>query len=64
MRSLREKSGLTQDDVAAELHITRQTISSWENGRTQPNYVFLQAYANALSVELAALFVDNTEKST
>lgn len=29
--------GMTQDDVAEEMACTRQTISSWEKGRTVPS---------------------------
>ena len=36
MKSARRSSGLTQDQLAEKLHVTRQTISSWENGRTEP----------------------------
>lgn len=41
----REELGLTRKELAAQLHITTQAISQWENGRTQPdaNRVFLLA---------------------
>ena len=29
--------GLTQDALAGMLHVTRQTVSSWEIGRTEPD---------------------------
>ena len=33
----RNELGFTQDYVAAELGITRQTMSNWENGRSYPD---------------------------
>ncbi|MBR1508033.1 MAG: helix-turn-helix transcriptional regulator [Eubacterium sp.] len=37
LRSLRKKKDLTQKEVAAILHITRQTYSGYENGRIHPS---------------------------
>ena len=36
MRS-RKKSGLSQEEVAAKLGVTRQTVSKWELGETLPD---------------------------
>ena len=33
----RKAAGMTQEELAAALHVTRTTISSWERGRTQPD---------------------------
>ncbi|MEG2740521.1 helix-turn-helix domain-containing protein [Clostridium sp.] len=33
---LRKKSGLSQEDVAHKLDVSRQTISKWETGQTVP----------------------------
>ncbi len=33
----RKAKGLTQDQLAAEMNITRQGVSRWENGRTLPD---------------------------
>lgn len=37
LKYLREKSGLSQEDLAKKLSCTQQTIGSYENGRTQPD---------------------------
>lgn len=34
---LRKKNNLKQSELGAKLHVTNKTISSWENGRTEPN---------------------------
>lgn len=37
MRELRAVFGMSQDDLAARVYVSRQTISSWENGKTYPD---------------------------
>ena len=34
---LRKKKGLSQDELAEKLYVTRQAVSRWENGETVPN---------------------------
>ena len=34
---LRNKAGLSQDDLAEKVFVTRQAVSRWENGETTPN---------------------------
>ena len=48
LRELRNKSGLTQNDIAAKLGVSGQTILNWENGIYEPKI-------NQL-IELADLF--------
>ncbi len=36
LKEARRKSGLTQEHVAEMLHVSRQTISRWERGTSQP----------------------------
>ena len=35
--SLRTKNGLSQDELAEKVFVTRQAVSRWENGETVPN---------------------------
>ena len=37
IRELRTAHGMSQDDLAARVYVSRQTISSWENGKTYPD---------------------------
>ncbi len=50
IKKLRNDKELTQDALAEKINVTRQTISSWENGRTQPDIDMLELLANALQV--------------
>lgn len=37
LQSKRKELKYTQDDLAEKIHVSRQTISNWENGRTLPD---------------------------
>ena len=37
LRNLREKNNLTQEQMAERINVTRQAVSRWETGMTQPN---------------------------
>ena len=37
LKAARVNTGLTQDEVAKALCVTKKTVSSWENGKTVPN---------------------------
>ena len=37
IRELRTKKGLSQDELAEKVFVTRQAVSRWENGETTPN---------------------------
>lgn len=45
---LRKMQGMTQDELAEKLFVTRQTVSGWENGRTQPGLDILGELADVL----------------
>ena len=48
IRALRKAKGLTQEDLAARLHVTRQAVSSWERGGSCPDFDTLKALAEIL----------------
>jgi transcriptional regulator with XRE-family HTH domain len=43
---------MTQEDLAAKIHVTRQTVSSWETDRTQPDLEILLSLADAFGIEV------------
>lgn len=51
IKQARADQGLTQAQLAEELHVTRQTISNWENGRSVPDYVMLGQLARVLQLD-------------
>ena len=50
IKRARSKLGLTQDALAERVHVSRQTVSSWETGRTQPDLTMLLQLCDALGV--------------
>lgn len=55
LKNARQVQTLTQDDVAAKLFVTRQTISNWENERSYPNITDLIRLSDLYSVDLDTL---------
>lgn len=37
LKEFRVSMGMLQEDMAAEVGVKRQSVSSWENGRTMPS---------------------------
>ena len=55
LRNLREKNSLTQEQLAEHLHVTRQAISRWETGETQPNTDTLKQLSQVFNVSINTL---------
>ncbi|HPE15405.1 MAG TPA: helix-turn-helix transcriptional regulator [Oscillospiraceae bacterium] len=55
IKKLRLGRKLTQEDLAQALFVTRQTVSNWENGKSQPDIDSLVKIAEALGTDAAAL---------
>lgn len=55
IKRLRTAKKLTQEQLAEALHVTRQTVSSWENDRTQPDIDMLTALSAALDTDIEDL---------
>lgn len=55
LRELRKQQGLTQEQLAQRVHVSRQTISNWETGRATPDYEMLTLLAEVLDISLADL---------
>ena len=56
LKNLRKRKGLSQEELAQKLFITRQTVSGWETGRCQPDVKMLKALADALETDIHELF--------
>lgn len=52
IKEFRKTKGLSQDDLAAAIFVTRQTVSNYETGHTNPDLDMLQKIAEALDVEV------------
>ena len=52
---LRTKNGLSQDDLAEKVFVTRQAVSRWENGETVPNTETLKLLSGLYNVSINTL---------
>ena len=52
---LRTKMGLSQDEVAEKVFVTRQAVSRWENGDTVPNTETLKQLSRLYNVSINTL---------
>ena len=55
LKGLREKNGLTQDELAEKVLVTRQAVSRWETGETQPNTETLKLLSKEYNVSINTL---------
>ena len=52
---LRMKKGLSQDELAEKVYVTRQAVSRWENGETIPNIETLKLLSQLFDVSINTL---------
>ena len=55
IRSLREKMGMTQAELAGKLCVSDKAVSKWENGRGFPDVSLLEPLGQALHISVAEL---------
>ena len=52
---LRTKKGLSQEELAEKINVTRQAVSRWENGETIPNTETLKLLSKLFDVSINML---------
>lgn len=52
IKKLRQSNGLTQDEMAEKLFVTRQAVSRWENGETLPNIDTLRIISRIFDIPI------------
>lgn len=60
--SLRKKSGLSQEQLAEKLNVSRQAVSKWETGQSVPESDKLVAISDFFDVSLDYLMKDDEKK--
>jgi len=55
LKQARSAINLTQEEVAEKLSISRQTISSWENGKSYPDIAYVMALSDTYGITLDSL---------
>ena len=56
--SLRKSMGLSQEELGAELHVSRQTISKWESAQSYPDFQRLVLLSDYFGLTLDELVRD------
>lgn len=52
IKKLRQEKQMSQEQLAEQLHVTRQAVSNWENGKTQPDVDTLMQLASVFDVSV------------
>lgn len=55
---LRKQKGLSQEELANRLNVSRQTVSKWELGDSTPDMEKLAAISNQFAISLDELVMD------
>ena len=64
IRKCRVNADLSQDELAARLFVSRQTISNYETGRSRPDIETLAKLADILDVDIYELIYGVTYQKT
>ena len=58
LQAVRHAAGLTQEQMAEELQVSRQAVSRWESGRSYPEVEKIVYIANRYGISMAELFAE------
>ncbi|WP_434655274.1 helix-turn-helix transcriptional regulator [Thermoanaerobacterium thermosaccharolyticum] len=61
LEEFRKKHGLTQEELAEKLQVSRQTIGSLENGRYNPSILLAFKIARLFGVSIEEIFLYEEE---
>lgn len=59
LKCARESKSITQEELADKLGVTRQTISSWENGKSYPDIVSIIKISDIFDISLDKLLKED-----
>ena len=59
IRTLREKAGFTQAELASKICVSDKTVSKWETGKGYPDISLLEPLSEALHVSITELLSGN-----
>ena len=55
LKAARQARGISQEELASRLHVVRQTVSKWEQGRSVPDADTLVRISEVLETDVATL---------
>lgn len=62
LEELRKERGIKQEDLAVALEVSRQTISSLENGRYNPSILLAFKISRFFGLSIEEIFIYEEEK--
>jgi len=62
LEEIRKKLGINQEDLAASLEVSRQTIGSLENGRYNPSITLAFKIARYFNMSIEEIFIYEEEE--
>lgn len=62
LEEIRKQRGIRQEDLAAALEVSRQTIGSLENGRYNPSILLAFKIADYFGMRIEDIFIYGEEK--
>ena len=62
LEEIRKERGIKQEELAAALEVSRQTIGSLENGRDNPSIILAFKLARYFNMSIEDIFVYEEEK--
>lgn len=63
LEEIRKKHEIKQDELALALEVSRQTISSLENGRYNPSIILAFKIANFFDMSIEEIFIYEEEEN-
>ncbi|MDV0444995.1 hypothetical protein MmiAt1_05470 [Methanimicrococcus sp. At1] len=63
LEELRKQKGINQEELAAALEVSRQTIGSLENGRYNPSIILAFKIARYFETDIESVFIYEEEKN-
>jgi len=63
LEEIRKQRGLTQEELAAALEVSRQTIGSLENGRYNPSIILAFKIARFFGMSIEDIFIYEEDQS-
>ena len=59
--TIRKEKQLTQEEFGRLFHVTRQTVSNWENGKSYPDLQILVSMSNQFDISLDTLLKEDSK---
>ena len=57
LAAARVNAGMTQEDVAVRMHVSKNTVINWEKGKVSPAFATLQALSAFYRIPIDNIFL-------